>query len=427
MSDATLDLGDQQIALPIIEGSMGDRAIDITQLRKETGFTTFDRGFGNTAETKSDITFINGSEGMLLHRGYDIEELASKASFLEVAYLLMYGELPTDVELAEWQSSIMNHCLVREDMRHLFEAFPHNAHPMSIVAAAVSTIGAYYPEAADPTDPSQVELATRMLLGKMPTMTAWTMKYRTHQTYIYPDRHEDYASNFLNMAFGSPDTDYDVPKSVARIINMLLVLHADHEQNCSAATVRIVGSSHANIFSSIAAGIHALGGPLHGGANQAVLQMLQMMVDDGGGLQKWIDKAKDKNDPFLLMGFGHRVYRNFDPRSRILKTGISQVLEDLGVDDPLLDMALELEDVALNDDYFITRKLFPNVDFYSGIIYRAIGFPQDMFTVLFALGRLPGWIAQWREMHEDPTTRIGRPRQIYQGPTARPFVSRVDR
>ncbi len=422
MSDATLTLDGESLPLDVIVGSMGERAIDISGLRPTTGYTTFDRGFGNTAETTSSITFIDGEQGVLRHRGYAIEELAANASFLEVAYLLIYGALPTAGGLASFDEEIRDRAALPEDIRYLFEAFPHAAHPMAKLAAGVSTLGAYYPEAADPLDDDAVELATRILLGAMPTMVAWSFKYRQRRPYIYPRYDLDYASNFLHMVHSRPNRPYVITPAIQRAMNMLLVLHADHEQNCSASTVRIVGSSHASLFSSISAGIHALSGPLHGGANQAVLEMLQHIADDGGDHQKYVAKAKDKDDPFRLMGFGHRVYKNFDPRSRILKGAVEDVLDTLGHDDPLLDVAMGLERVALEDEYFVDRKLFPNVDFYSGIIYRAMGFPVEMFTTLFALGRLPGWLAQWREMHSDPTTRIGRPRQVYTGETERPFT-----
>jgi len=427
MSDATLTLDGDVHPLEVIEGSMGERAFDISALRARTGYTTFDRGFGNTAETRSSITFIDGEEGVLMHRGYRIEDLAAHASFLEAAFLLIYGHLPNADELTEFDAEIRDRASVPEDLRHLFEAFPHAAHPMAVLAAGISTLGAYYPEAADPMDDDAVELATRILLGAMPTMVAWSFKYRQRRPYIYPRYDLDYASNFLSMVHSRPNKPYVITPAIQRAMNMLLVLHADHEQNCSASTVRIVGSSHATIFSSISAGIHALSGPLHGGANQAVLEMLQHIADDGGDFEKYIAKAKDKDDPFRLMGFGHRVYKNFDPRSRILKGAVEDVLETLGTDDPLLDVAMNLERIALEDDYFLERKLFPNVDFYSGIIYRAMGFPVEMFTTLFALGRLPGWLAQWREMHSDPTTRIGRPRQVYVGETDHAFVPLDDR
>lgn len=422
MSDATLNLGDQKITLPVIEGTMGERAVDISALRSSTGFTTFDRGFGNTAETQSSITFVDGDKGILRHRGYSIEDLATHASFLEVAFLLIWGHLPSVTELAEFESAIHENASLPEDLKHLFDAFPHEAHPMAVLSSGISTFGAYYPKAADPLDPEAIERATQLLIAKMPTMVAWSYKYRQRRPYIYPRYDLDYSANFLHMVFSRPNRNLEVSPQVQRAMNLLLVLHADHEQNCSAATVRIVGSSMASIFASISAGIHALSGPLHGGANQAVLEMLQAMSDDGDDVGKWIARAKDKDDPFRLMGFGHRVYKNFDPRSRILKGAVDEVLSILGKDDPLLRLATELEEAALEDEYFVERKLFPNVDFYSGIIYRAMGFPVDMFTSLFALGRMPGWIAQWREMHADPTLRIGRPRQLYIGETNRKLV-----
>ena len=427
MSDAILRLGSDELPLEVYEGTMGERAFEIADLRAKTGFTTFDRGFGNTAETRSAITFIDGDEGILRHRGYSIEDLAADASFLEVAYLLIYGELPNRTKLGWFEGEIRDRASVPEDLRHLFEAFPHTAHPMAVLAAGVSTLGAYYPEAASPVDEEAVAFATKTLIGAMPTMVAWSFKYRQRRPYVYPRYDLDYASNFLHMVHSRPNRPYVITPAVQKAMNMLLVLHADHEQNCSTATVRMVGSSHASIFASISAGIHALSGPLHGGANQAVLEMLEMIRADGGGVDKYIAKAKDRDDPFRLMGFGHRVYRNFDPRSLIIKDTVEEVLEGLGHEDPLLDIAMELERRALEDEFFVERKLFPNVDFYSGIMYRAMGFPVEMFTTLFALGRLPGWLAQWREMHEDSSTRIGRPRQLYVGETNREFVALDDR
>jgi len=422
VDEARLRIGDREIELPVITGVEGETAIDISRLRRELGITTFDRGFGNTAETKSAITFIRGEEGVLRYRGYPIEQLAEHASFLEVAYLLQYGELPSQAELTAFEDSVTNHSLLREDMKFLFEAFPHEAHPMQILASAVSAMATYYPDALDPNDSEAVAISIRRLIAKVPTMIAWSYKYRVHQPYVYPRNDLDYPSNFLHMMFSVPTEEYHASKTIAAALNTLFILHADHEQNCSATAVRIVGSGQANIFSSVAAGIHALSGPLHGGANSAVVEMLSAMHQQGGGIEPWIDRAKDREDPFRLMGFGHRVYKNFDPRAKIIKQTAQDVLDQLGVDDPLLELAMQLEEIALSDEYFVSRNLYPNVDFYSGIIYRAMGFPVDMFTVLFALGRLPGWVAQWREMHEDPTMRIGRPRQIYVGEPERPYI-----
>ncbi|MCZ6567429.1 MAG: citrate synthase, partial [Actinobacteria bacterium] len=402
-------------------------AIDIGNLRSSLGLVTVDRGFANTAEGTSSVTYINGEEGILRYRGYPIEQLAEHASFLEVAYLLQYGDLPTNDELAAYEEEITRHTLLREDVKHLFEAFPHSAHPMQILASATSALATYYPDALDPLDEEAIDISARRLIAKTPTMIAWSYKYRVHQPYVYPDNDLDYASNFLKMMFAVPAEDFIANPVVTRTLNMLLILHADHGQNCSSSAVRLVGSGQANIFSSVAAGIHALSGPLHGGANQSVLEMLTRIVESGDDIDTTIKKAKDKEDPFRLMGFGHRVYKNFDPRAQILKKGAEDVLKALGVDDPLLDLAMELEDIALSDEYFVERKLYPNVDFYSGIIYRAMGFSTDMFTVLFAMGRLPGWIAQWRELSSDPDTKIFRPRQLYTGPAERPFIPRGDR
>jgi len=423
MSDAVLRHGDDELTLRSYEGTEGETAIDIGSLRASLGLVTVDRGFANTSEAASAVTYINGEEGILRYRGYPIEQLANQASFLEVAYLLQYGELPTGPELESYENAIRRHTLLREDVKHLFEAFPHTAHPMQILASATSALATYYPDALDPLDDEAVDISARRLIAKTPTMIAWSYKYRVHQPYVYPDNDLDYASNFLKMMFAVPAEDFAADPVVTRTLNMLLILHADHGQNCSSSAVRLVGSGQANIFSSVAAGIHALSGPLHGGANQSVLEMLQRIVDSGDDIDTTIRRAKDKSDPFRLMGFGHRIYKNFDPRAQILKKAAEDVLSALGVEDPLLDLAMELEDIALSDEYFVERKLYPNVDFYSGLIYRAMGFPTDMFTVLFALGRLPGWIAQWRELSADPDTKIFRPRQLYTGPAKRDFVT----
>lgn len=422
MSDAVLHYGDKEMVLRVQEGTVDETGIDISRLRGELGLVTLDRGFANTAEGVSSVTFINGEEGILRYRGYPIEQLAEKASFLEVAFLLQYGELPNKSELDEYVDAVTRHTLLREDVKHLFEAFPHTAHPMQILASATSALATYYPDALDPLDEEAVDISARRLIAKTPTMIAWSYKYSVHQPYVYPDNDLDYASNFLKMMFSVPAESYVADPVVTKALNMLLILHADHGQNCSASAVRLVGSGHANIFSSVSAGIHALSGPLHGGANQAVLEMLEMIVNSGGNIDEFVTRAKDKDDPFRLMGFGHRVYKNFDPRAQIIKKAAEEVLDSLGVDDPLLDVAMALEDVALNDQYFVDRKLYPNVDFYSGLIYRAMGFPTDMFTVLFALGRLPGWLAQWRELARDPESKIFRPRQVYTGVATRDYV-----
>ncbi len=422
MSEATIRYGDREVKLPVIKGSETEAGVDISRLAAETGLFTLDRGFGNTAESESSVSFIDGEAGILRYRGYPIEQLAQQATFLEVAYLLLYGELPNRHELDAFTGSVTRHTLLREDMKHLFEAFPHNAHPMQILASATSALATYYPDALDPRDPKSVEVSCRRLLAKMPTMIAWLYKYRVHQPYIYPHNDLDYPSNFLYMVHSLPTEEYIPDPVVVAALNVLLILHADHGQNCSATAVKLVGSGEANIFSSVAAGVLALSGPRHGGANQEVLEMLEAMEAAGGDVSYFIERAKDRSDPFRLMGFGHRIYKNFDPRAQIIKRAAEDVLAKLGIDDPLLNIAFELERVALSDDYFIERRLYPNVDFYSGIIYRALGFPTDMFTVLFALGRLPGWLAQWKEGAEDPHTRIFRPQQVYVGPTARDFV-----
>ncbi len=422
MDHATVSYGDKSLELPVRTATEGSPGLDISQLRSQLGVVTLDPGFGNTAEGQSEVSYIDGEAGILRYRGYPIEQLAEHATFLEVAYLVNYGELPTTEELKAYEHSIVYHSLLREDMKHLFEAFPHEAHPMQILASATSALGTYYPAFLDPLDHETVDRSSRLLMAKLPTMIAWSYKYRVHQSYPYPRNDLDYPSNFLHLMFSVPTEPYEVDPVIANALNVLLILHADHGQNCSASAVRLVGSGQANIFSSIASGIHALSGPLHGGANQRVLEMLEHIVADGGDVSHYVAKAKDKDDPFRLMGFGHRVYKNFDPRAQIIKGHAAEVLDKLGIDDPLLEVARQLEDVALSDDYFIERKLYPNVDFYSGIIYRAMGFPTDMFTVLFALGRLPGWLAQFRELSLDPNTRIFRPRQVYTGRPLREFT-----
>ncbi|HLF60012.1 MAG TPA: citrate synthase [Acidimicrobiia bacterium] len=422
MADAVLRFGGKELSLPTVAGTVSEVGMEIAGIRSELGLITIDRGFANTAEGTSSVSYVGGEQGVLSYRGYPIEQLADQASFVEVAYLLQYGELPTRDQLEEYAESITRHTLLREDVKYLFEAFPHSAHPMQILASATSALATYYPDALDPLDEESVDISARRLIAKTPTMIAWSYKYRVHQPYVYPDNELDYASNFLKMMFSVPAEVYDPDPIVAKALNMLLILHADHGQNCSSSAVRLVGSGQANIFSSVSAGIHALSGPLHGGANEAVLNMLEMIVASGKEVSTFVDRAKDKDDPFRLMGFGHRVYKNFDPRARIIKTTADDVLGALGVDDPLLDVARQLEEVALSDDYFISRKLYPNVDFYSGILYRAIGFPSDLFTVLFALGRLPGWISQWRELMSDPDAKIFRPRQVYVGAAPRDFV-----
>jgi citrate synthase len=415
---ARLTLDGKDYDLPLVVGSEGEKAIDIRGLRDRTGAITLDPGYGNTGSCTSRITFIDGDRGILQYRGYPIEELAAKASFLEVAYLLIHGDLPTEDAWAEFSKQVSRHTLIHEDMRKFFEGYPPHAHPMAILAAMVASLSTYYPEAAN----GDANLNAIRLLAKLPTIAAFSHKKSVGQPFVYPRNDLSYGGNFLRMMFAVPSEEYVVPPAVERALDMLLILHADHEQNCSTSTVRMVGSSQANLFATIAAGIAALWGPLHGGANQEVIEMLERIQADGGDHRKYVAMAKDKSSSFRLMGFGHRVYKNFDPRARILKKAADDVLEALGVHDPALEIAKGLEEAALRDEYFVSRRLYPNVDFYSGIIYRALGIPTDMFTVLFALGRLPGWIAQWKEMRDDPGTRINRPRQVYTGETKRPFL-----
>ena len=420
MSTAKLIYKDQEYEFPLIEGSEGEVGIDFTKLRAQTGAISFDPGYGNTGSCTSEITFIDGEEGILRYRGYPIEQLAEKSSFVEVCYLLIYGDLPTTEQLDQFKHDLTYHTLIHEDMKKFFEGYPRSAHPMAIMSAMAISLSAYYPDA---TDPDIVDLNIIRLLAKFKTIAAFAHKKAIGQPYIYPRNDLNYTEDFLHMMFAVPSEPYQVSKVVARALDLLLILHADHEQNCSASTVRMVGSSQANLFASISSGVSALWGPLHGGANQAVVNMLRTIHADGGDYQKYMDMAKDRDSGFRLMGFGHRVYKNFDPRAQILKTAADDVLEELGISDPLLDIAKNLEHIALNDDYFVERKLYPNVDFYSGIIYQAMGIPTDMFTVMFSLGRLPGWIAQWREMHDDKSTRISRPRQIFTGPNARDYTA----
>lgn len=423
MSDtAQLKIGDKTYDLPIIEGTEGEKAIDISKLRDQTGYVTLDIGYKNTGATKSSITFLDGELGILKYRGYPIEQLAEKSSFIEVAYLLIYGELPTQQQLTEFQYQISRHTLVHEDMKKFFDGFPSKSHPMGQLSSLVCSLSAFYPESLKPNQTDEeLNLSIIKMLGKMATVVSWIYKKSLGHPYIYPKNKYDYVTNFLHMTFGQRTEEVEIDPVIVSAMNTLLILHADHEQNCSTSTVRIVGSSESNIYASVSAGISALWGPLHGGANQAVIEMLERIKEDGGDTDKWIAKAKDKNDPFRLMGFGHRVYKNFDPRAKIIKKACDDILEKLGIDDEVLEIAKKLEDVALKDPYFVERKLYPNVDFYSGIIYRALGFPTDMFTVLFALGRLPGWIAQWKEMKENKEP-IGRPRQIYVGEVNREYT-----
>ncbi|MCF8460105.1 MAG: citrate synthase [Flavobacteriales bacterium] len=422
MSDkAEIRVGDKVIELPVITGTENEQGIDIRQLRDQTGLITYDSGYKNTGATSSSITFLDGEVGILRYRGYPIEQLAEQSTFLEVAYLLIYGELPTQQEFSTWNEAITRHTLIHEDMKEFFEAFPRKAHPMGVLASNLISLSTFYPESLDPDrEEEKINLTIKRLIAKISTIAAWSHKNSVGHPVVYPKNKYNYTENFLNMMFSVPTEDYEPDPIVVKALDQLLILHADHEQNCSTSTVRMVGSSRSNLYASVAAGVAALWGPLHGGANQEVIQMLEQIQADGGNMQKWIDKAKDKNDPFRIMGFGHRVYKNFDPRATIIKKSCDDVLGKLGVSDPILDLAKKLEYVALNDDYFKERNLYPNVDFYSGIIYKAIGIPTEMFTVMFAMGRLPGWIAQWKEMiaNKEP---IGRPRQIYTGPTERPY------
>lgn len=424
---ARLILDGQEYEFPVITGSEGEKAIDISKLRASTGYITLDVGYKNTGATKSAVTFLDGEKGILRYRGYPIEQLAEKASFIEVAYLLIYGELPNTGQLEYFEGSISNHTMVHEDMKRFFEAYPSGAHPMGILSSMIASLSTFYPESQNPNRPIEdIELTMHRLIAKLPTLAAQAFKFSTGHPTVYPNNAMSYTENFLNMMFSLPSQQYEVDPVINGALNKLLILHADHEQNCSASTVRIVGSSQANLYSSTSAGIAALWGPLHGGANQAVIEMLETIKNDGGNLQKWVDKAKDKSDSFRLMGFGHRVYKNFDPRAKIIKKAADDVLVKLGVTDQVLDLAKELEEVALKDEYFIERGLYPNVDFYSGIIYRSLGIPTEMFTVMFAIGRLPGWIAQWKEMTENGDS-IGRPRQIYTGANNRGYIQLENR
>jgi len=423
---AELFINGNSYTLPIVEGTEGDRAIDITNLLKESGHITLDYGYKNTGSCTSSITYLDGKEGILRYRGYNIEDLASKCLFVEVSYLLLHGKLPNKKELESFQELIARFALIHEDMIHFFDHFPSHASPMSILSVMVNSLINYYPEMSD--DPMRdIDITSTRLLSKIRTIAAFSYKKSIGQPLVYPRNDLSYCGNFLNMMFDKPVKPYFVKPEVVAALNKLLILHADHEQNCSTSTVRLVGSAGVNLYAAISAGINALWGPLHGGANEAVIDMLETIYADDSDFEKYIAQAKDKSDPFKLSGFGHRVYNTYDPRGKIIKESCDEILNVLDISDPLLDIAQELEEIALQDEYFIERNLFPNVDFYSGIIYRAIGIPSNMFTVMFALGRLPGWIAQWKEMHEDPNTRIGRPRQVYIGEPAREFIPLNDR
>ena len=425
---AKLSLPDgQSLELPVLSGTENEKAIDISKLRAETGYITLDPGFVNTGSCESAITFLDGEKGILQFRGYPIEQLAAESTFLEVAYLLIHGELPNKTQLENFVQRVSWHSMIHEDMRHFFDGFSQDTHPMVILSSMISSLSAYYVEASGKASIENLEINSARLIAKVTTIAAFAYKKSVGQPFVYPRDELSYCANFLNMMFAVPAESYELNPEIERTLELLLILHADHEQNCSASTVRVVGSSLANVYASVASGILALWGPLHGGANQQVIQMLHKIHEDGGGISKYIELAKNQKSEFRLMGFGHRVYKNFDPRAKILKEACHRVLNKLGVNDPLLEIALKLEETALSDAYFIERKLYPTLDFYTGIIYRAIGIPINMFTVMFALGRVPGWIAQWKEMHEDPKQKIARPRQLFTGKTVRKYKSMSER
>ena len=417
----------QTIDLPVLTGSENEKGIDISGLRKQTGYITLDPGFVNTGSCESSITFLDGEKGILQFRGYPIEELAEKSTFIEVAYLLINGELPKKDQLENFTNRINLHSMIHEDMRHFFEGFSQSSHPMVILSAMISSLSAYYAEASGKASIENLEINSARLIAKISTIAAFSYKKSVGQPFVYPRDELPYCAKFLNMMFSVPAESYELDPVIEQSLELLLILHADHEQNCSASTVRVVGSSMANVYASVASGILALWGPLHGGANQQVVEMLQQIHEDKAGISKYIEKAKNQDSSFRLMGFGHRVYKNFDPRAKILKVACDKLLNKLGINDPLLEIALELEETALTDDYFIERKLYPTLDFYTGIMYRAIGIPLNMFTVMFALGRVPGWIAQWKEMHEDPKQKIARPRQLFTGNTRRSYTTITER
>lgn len=422
MSQAKLVHPNGELLLGEVPATVGASGYDVSALLKETGHITLDHGFMNTASCESAITYIDGDKGILRYRGYPIEQLAEKSTFLETSYLLIYGHLPSASELSKFTEDITMHTMVHEDLRRFFDGFPRDAHPMPVLSSAVSALSTFYQDSLDPFNERQVEISTIRLMAKIPTLAAYAYKKTIGQPSRYPDNSLDYVSNFMNMTFGVPAEPYEVNPAIVKALDMLFILHADHEQNCSTSTVRMVGSSHANLFASVSAGINALFGPLHGGANQAVLEMLEEIQNSGDTVQQFIQRVKNREEGVKLMGFGHRVYKSYDPRAAIVRKHAHDILTMLGVQDPLFDIARELEDAALNDEFFIERKLYPNVDFYTGLIYRAIGFPTRMFTVLFAIGRVPGWIAQWQEMITDPDTKIGRPRQVYIGEAERGYV-----
>ena len=408
---------------PVLEGTCGEKAIDISTLRNTTGLITFDPGYMSTGSCQSQITYLDGEKGVLLYRGYPIEQIAEKSSFIETACLLIYGELPTREQLDYFQYHLVHHSMVHESIKNLYDGFPNNPHPMAVCSAIVGSLATFYQNELDVRNEHEVEIAIHRLMAKLPTIAAYSYKKSIGQPFQYPDNTLSYSANFLKMMFSLPCEPYEVDEDAAKVLDVLLILHADHEQNCSTSTVRLVGSSMCNLFASVSSAIYALWGPLHGGANQAVIEMLQNIHDDGGDVKKYVQKAKDPNDSFRLMGFGHRVYKNFDPRSRIIKKLADKIFNKPGVQEPLLDIALQLEEIAIKDDYFIEKKLYPNVDFYSGLIYRALNIPVNMFPVMFAIGRLPGWIAQWKELHGDKQFKIGRPRQLYKGSPKRDYVA----
>ncbi len=422
-ASATMDTDGKRIDLPVITGTEGERGLDVSRLREQTGMITYDPGYVNTGSCTSSITFLDGGRGILRYRGIPIEELANRSNFLETAFLLIYGQLPKEDEFRSFVEVITRHTMLHEDVKRFYDGFPKDAHPMAILSAVIGALSTFYQDSQDPRNPEHVEISIHRLIAKVPTIAAYSYKKSLGQPFVYPDNALEYCSNFLRMMFSIPAESYSVDPTIAKALHLLFILHADHEQNCSTSTVRLVGSSHANLFASVAAGVYALLGPQHGGANQKVIEMLERIRADDGNVRKYVEMARDEKNPFRLFGFGHRVYKNYDPRALILKKACDEVLGTLGTQDPLVDIAKQIEEIALKDEFFLSKKLYPNVDFYSGIIYKAIGFPVNMFTVLFAIGRLPGWIAHWREMMADPKVKIGRPRQIYTGPTKREYVA----
>ena len=427
MSDVSLEYPGGSLDLPVVPPSVGDVGLDISRLRATTGNVALDVGFVNTASCESKITYINGEVGILRYRGYPIEQLATSSTYLEVAYLLIYGKLPTQTELENYAETISRHTMLHEDLKLMFNALPKDAHPMAACSTAIGALSTFYPDSLDPRDPEEVDISMHRLIAKLPTLAAYAYKHSIGQPFLYPKNDLDYVGNFLRMMFGTPCEEYEVDPVVKNALDLLFILHADHEQNCSTSTTRLVGSSMVNLFSTISAAINALWGPLHGGANQAVIEMLEAIADEGTSAREYLGRAKSGDESARLMGFGHRVYKNYDPRAKVIKKACDDVLDRMGIHSPLLEIAKELEEITLKDDYFVERKLYPNVDFYSGVIYNAIGTPANMFTAMFAIGRLPGWIAQWKELHDDPAFKIGRPRQIYTGPNVTSYVPMSER